>query len=383
MKILIIPSWYPYPENPLAGKFFVDQAKALAKHSAHEFLILNFGQNQYQLRIRKPLHSLAVLKRIKTDQAKRRKISSSLEEITLPRLTWTSRIASGNLANVSLPDDVRPDLIYAQVSYPGGYVAMKIGEQLDIPYIIAEHSGPFPLPEFLQFGKLSAKVTEPISKAKELIAVSSVLQKQIQDTCGRKAIVIPNMVDTEFFAPSATARQDGPIKLFSMSAFTKDKGVEDLLEALYIIWHRKVRFEMVWAGDGPLLKQIKKKAGKLPIRFAGVQNKMQVRTQFQACDIYVMPSRVESFSMVLIEAMSCGKPAVATMCGGPSDIINSKTGILCEANNPGALAGAIYTCMTNLKDYNEKTIRNNCLSHYDSKVVAQQILSVLEESISS
>ena len=65
-------------------------------------------------------------------------------------------------------------------------------------------------------------------------------------------------------------------------------------------------------------------------------------TILQGCEMFVLPSRSEPFGIVLIEALACRKPVIATKVDGPLEIIeDGKTGILVEPDNPEALAGAI------------------------------------------
>ena len=63
---------------------------------------------------------------------------------------------------------------------------------------------------------------------------------------------------------------------------------------------------------------------------------------YPACDVFVLPSEYEAFGLVLLEAMSCEKPCVATNVGGVPEVVeDGKTGLLVEYGNPVALASAI------------------------------------------
>jgi glycosyltransferase involved in cell wall biosynthesis len=65
-----------------------------------------------------------------------------------------------------------------------------------------------------------------------------------------------------------------------------------------------------------------------------------------ACDLFVLPSLRESFGVVQIEAMACGKPVVATYNGGSEEIITSEDyGLLCEPANPDKLAEKILIAL--------------------------------------
>lgn len=376
MKILIIPSWYPYQANPLAGRFFVDQALALARHGSHEYYLLDFGQNEYQLSLRKPWQSLRHLKHYLKADASTVSRHERLQELKLPLLSWTSRFRKGNLDAFDLSKLPKVDLVYAQVSFPGAYLASRVARAQGIEYVVAEHSGPFPLAEFSRAGKLAPLVLHTLKEAKCVIAVSSSLQEQILRNTGISARLIPNMVDCDYFVPAI--KEKGVLKLFSMSPFTQAKGVEDLAEALLILDKMGIDYCMHWAGEGALKRVIMQKCLSLAhkISFTPYLSREQALKAYQACDIYLMPSRIESFSMVLIEAMSCGKPVVATACGGPSDIVKAGLGVLVEPQNPLAIASTIAKMSMNLSAYDPQSIRDHCRSNYSEEVICKQLEAV-------
>lgn len=382
MNVLIIPSWYPYAGHTMAGKFFVDQAKALAMHTRHNYYLLNFGQNEYQLKFRTLPQNLSKLYSYAKAKRQLKQLAQNLWELRIPHLSWSSYIAKGNLDSFPLDLDLKVDLIYALVSFPAGYLAMRLAASWNIPYIIAEHSGPFPFPQFLHKGKLSKLLAIPLKNAKTTIVVSSYLQDQLDKYAGVKAHVIPNMVNTDFFVPTSDKKKSAQLRLFAMSSFTHQKGVTILMQALYALWQIDPAFEMVWAGDGPLHKTITRQAAGLPITFTKELSPQQALGQYQNCDLFLMPSLIESFSMVLIEAMSCGVPSVATACGGPADIITPDTGILCAPNSSSALLNAILEYKSKSERYDANLIRAHCISNYSEKAVSSQLNSLFEDSVS-
>jgi glycosyltransferase involved in cell wall biosynthesis len=70
------------------------------------------------------------------------------------------------------------------------------------------------------------------------------------------------------------------------------------------------------------------------------------KSAFAACNVFVLPSEYEAFGLVLLEAMACEKPCVATNVGGVPDVVEgNKTGILVEYGNPQQLAQAIISLL--------------------------------------
>lgn len=71
-------------------------------------------------------------------------------------------------------------------------------------------------------------------------------------------------------------------------------------------------------------------------------HRTDIEALYNACDVFVLPSRREPFGRALVEAMACGKPAIATAEAGPAEIItNGETGLLVPPNDAGALAEAL------------------------------------------
>lgn len=91
----------------------------------------------------------------------------------------------------------------------------------------------------------------------------------------------------------------------------------------------------------------------LNIDFLGFQT--NVRDFIEQADMVVIPSRYESFSMVAIEALSCGKPVIAPNIGGPKDIINSeKIGLLFETEIIESLENTIYKAIESFESFDSK-----------------------------
>jgi glycosyltransferase involved in cell wall biosynthesis len=169
-----------------------------------------------------------------------------------------------------------------------------------------------------------------------------------------KIVFFPNSVDTEVFYPKGE-RLDNT--LLFVGRITPDKGLDVLLRSLRHV-KRSVRLTII----GPVNKNydlnyyriildlIKKETakGKHKIEYLGSVDKTTLIKCYQMASIFILPSIYEPFAVVLLEAMSCGTPVIATYTGGvPEVVVNQKNGLLVPVNAPLKLAEAIDYMMEN------------------------------------
>jgi glycosyltransferase involved in cell wall biosynthesis len=162
--------------------------------------------------------------------------------------------------------------------------------------------------------------------------------------------VVPFGVDLDFFAPSdrPADRLESPTRAvrFAYVKWLKPTyGPDVLLNALARI-DRGVRWQAVLAGDGPLAAPLRQQAKALGItervRFAGQLSHAGVAELLRESDIFVMPSREESFGVAAAEASACGLPVVSTAVGGvPEVVLDGETGLLVAPDDADALAAAL------------------------------------------
>jgi len=131
------------------------------------------------------------------------------------------------------------------------------------------------------------------------------------------------------------------------------KGIDVLLEAAesLVVAHPDVRFTIVGddalpaAGGTTVRRQFEARAhpaAKARVRFLGPVDDATLVALYEGCDLVVVPSRYESFGLMLLEAMMFAKPVVASAVGGMEEIVvNGETGILVPAGDVGALVEAI------------------------------------------
>jgi len=115
------------------------------------------------------------------------------------------------------------------------------------------------------------------------------------------------------------------------------------------------------------------------IKLYGIASRKEVLERLQNSDVFVSSSHYETFGVVIIEAMSCGLPVVATKCGGAESIVvDDKLGKLVDININDLSLGmlAVYN-----KKYDSKYIRNYVIDNFSADVVSSKWMQVYRQCL--
>ena len=397
MNIFTIPSWYPSHENPIYGTFVKEQIEMLSLENPDwNFGISLWGQGRpsHMLPIRDHFLNLGKFAQSRKFQA----YSDQRKNVThlyTPAVTWTRKIVDGNLAGIIRSNDknlsffkknVGPvDIIHAQASSPAALVAQSLSEKYKIPYVVSIRMSPFPFDEFLTTsGRLRSLISKPLQNANALIATSSSLKKRMEFFGLSKVQVIHNPVDTDFFQPSNDQSDD--LTILTVGRLEDQKGIDILLEAVALLGDRflgKLRIGGEGSQKHIYQKLSHEKGIEDKIEWLGELTREQVRDEMHHCSFYVLPSRHETFGNVLPEAIACGKPVVATKCGGPQDIVTSKVGLLCEVENTEDLVRKISQMIEKRETFHANGLRKYVLDKFSSKTFSGQVEKLYSSLVAS
>jgi glycosyltransferase involved in cell wall biosynthesis len=139
-------------------------------------------------------------------------------------------------------------------------------------------------------------------------------------------------VDREIFYPTEIERTEIPV-LVCVARVSKEKNLEDFFNLEYP-GSRKIM-----VGDGPMLETYKKQYPN--VEFVGFKTGEDLADYYRMADVFVFPSRWETFGIVMIEAMACGTPVAAYPCQGPEDVIEQGVTGFMDDN----LATATHRCL--------------------------------------
>ena len=190
-----------------------------------------------------------------------------------------------------------------------------------------------------------------IARSDRLIVLCSQSRQEALDEgiASAQLVEIPNGVDTGYFMPGSAIREKGNRIIF-IGRLDYLKGVDILLQALRTLIDAQIPAQLDILGDGPDRDKLTHLSVTLGLRdsiiFHGTVN--GVAPYLQQASLFVLPSLSEGMPNVVLEAMACGLPVIATRVGGIVDIIeNGKNGLLVDAQHPGQLYEAMKQVLTN------------------------------------
>ncbi len=338
MNVFVIPSWYPSETNPSYGIFIKEQVTMMARLQPQWKIGVSLwgqGKDEKLLWVKDHFKNVSKLKRHSLDVFSKKE-NSNLIEYYQPALSWTKKFKQGNLNEIVRCNELNfqhyvlefgpPDILLVQASYPGALIGSYLSEKYDIPYAVHVRLGGFMFRQLLnEVGSMKVELLDAINSANQVFVTSEFQCKELSQWIP-EVTVIHNPVDTSFFEVNESDDQYA----LSIGRLEDEKGFDLLLDAVKNIPAIKLKIVGTGSRRKALEKQAKENQLGDKVEFLGELDRVGVRNAIMSCKFLVLPSKYETFGNVLLEAMSCGKPVVATKCGGPEEIVSSQTGLLCE-----------------------------------------------------
>jgi glycosyltransferase involved in cell wall biosynthesis len=248
----------------------------------------------------------------------------------------------------------RYDLLHYFFGLPTGLLSLYSHGVKNQPYILSLRGSDVP-----GFDATSLKLRflhwllKPITvriwkKAERLVAVSHGLREMAQRTLpGRPIGVVHNGIDTDIFkpVPNHNDHSNGSVRLLCVSRLIERKGLDYLFQAMAEMNDPRIRVDIV--GTGSSEQRLKSKVRGLgletQVHFWGYKTAFELVDLYNQADIFILPSLSEGLAMVLLEAMSCGLPIIATNVGGiPEVVADGENGILIPPGKVNAIIQAIH-----------------------------------------
>lgn len=221
--------------------------------------------------------------------------------------------------------EIAPDAVHIATEGPLGWMTRSHCLRQGIPFTTSFHtrfpdyiSRRFYLPESWSWSVLRRFHN---AGAGIMVATPS-LARELEDRGFKSILSWTRGVDTDLFRPREVRRfGDGPVFLY-VGRVAIEKNIEAFLTA-------DLPGRKVVVGDGPQLEDLKVRFPE--VEFVGKRIGEDLAECYASADVFVMPSRTETFGIVILEAMASGLPVAAYPCTGPIDLIaQGETGIMSE-----------------------------------------------------
>ena len=216
-------------------------------------------------------------------------------------------------------EEIRPDHIHIATEGPVGLRVRQYLDKHGYRYNTAYHTK---FPEGLRklFG-IPEAITWPLVRwfhkhsGKVLTTTESMVQELQAHGFDGEIIPWTRGVDRDIFKPDQRTKtlSNGPI-LVCVSRVSKEKNLDDFCKLDY------PNAIKIMVGDGPYRKDLE--ARYPDVQFVGFKTGTELARYYAMADVFVFPSRWETFGIVMIEAMACGTPVAAYPCQGPEDVID-------------------------------------------------------------
>ena len=261
--------------------------------------------------------------------------------------------------------NIKFDIVHSHFIWSSGYVGMRLKEKYNVPFVVTGHGfDVYQLPFKNDWWK--EKIREILLSANQIVTVSefnrSFLSKiEIPDS---KVKIINNGFSSKDFylIDKITPRKQLNIDInkkvvIAVGNLEKIKGYDILIESMVKLVLENENILCYIVGEGSqhsnLESLIKQNKLENNVFLVGAKPHDTIMKWMNAGDIFVIPSRMESASVVLLEALACGKPVVSMKVGiVPDIIISDKYGYISE-NNSNSLAENIGKALRGDWNYNE------------------------------
>ncbi len=386
--VLWIASWYPSVIDRFTGDFIQRSAKAFALyHPLHVFYIAKDDSGLITNNQRIETHKIGALTETilyyhppKTGITLLDKIISTFQYNQLGR-SWLKAFKKKH------PD--REIYLEVGVAMRAGTLALWMKRKWGHSFVVQEHwTGYYRelMPPALQKPKWFWKINKEIlDQANAVFPDSRHLGETIQKTLSKVPYEeIPNTVDTQLFYPKKKGKTSGTFRFIHVSTLGYQKNTDGIIRVLIrlSVQAPELNVECMMVGPDPEVLQ-QQFAGisleRYGIQFTGSKSYQEVAALMQSADAMVLFSRYENLPCVMLEALCCGLPVIATRVGGIAWHLDAKSGILVDSENEDQLLEALQKMVNDFDQYDQDYIARKAASRYAMPVIGERYMEAYQK----
>jgi glycosyltransferase involved in cell wall biosynthesis len=278
----------------------------------------------------------------------------------------------------------RPDIINLQGGLRNRYPAvMDACDEIGGPVVVSLH-------DYLDAGVTPEYAPKVIERADAVTFLSAATQRSFQQfaDAARLGEVIIGGVDCGAADAAAACERPRPYLFCAARLELKHKAIDALVRGFGMVAGGNPGIDLVLSGDGSSRGEIENiiaaEGLAARVELTGAIPRGRLWSLYKGALLFAMPSRKpEGLGLAFLEAMACGKPVIGTRSGGtPEIVLEGKTGLLVDHNEPGEIAAAIGAMLENpgLRESMGREARELAASNYSWPVVASRYLGVFRRA---
>lgn len=350
MRITVVTSYFPTSATPYGGNSAFQTLLLLRKHASIEVVC--------------PLERYVNVRGLKPPRYRRADPAWQPPEfkttyVEYPAIPLLTRPFNGSVCARLLLAPVRlsrPDIILNYWLYPDGYAAVRLGRKLGVPVIVSAIGSDLRLRNDPFTRRL---VRQTMRRADAVITVSEELRQLAiaQNIPAEKVTAILNGCDTSVFFPGDRDKARGEVGCDTQSELIvyagnllAAKGLGELMEAFLELAKSRPRLRLAVLGQGPygetLARRVHGENMEDRVTMPGRRDAKGIAQWMRAADVFCLPSYSEGCPNVVVEALACGRPLVATRVGGIPELVRETNGILAPPRDPAALRDALDAALS-------------------------------------
>jgi glycosyltransferase involved in cell wall biosynthesis len=365
MRVLFVTELWP----PHGGSFVFEQVKSVASHvSVTVVVLIPHPPNLSRYRSRPSRFA----NKSEAPELEHDIPVYYLRYRTIPELGkyLNSMQAFRALAQFLRRHNQQFDLIHAHFAYTTGFAAVRAGRQLCVPVVVTVHGSDINYYTRRNPRNLIAACYTiwGLRHATAVTAVSQYLKEKVSalGIANNRITVIPNGIDETVFFPrgdKATLRWQlqlpkNDILFIYVGNFNRVKGLEILLNAFIQVQAKLSTAKLIMIGSGELendlMRQAKMSGLENKIFWAGQKPHEKIPLWMSAADFFVLSSLSEGYGLVLLEALACGTPVIASRVGGVVEVLlSAEFGIMVPAGDSEKFAEAMLEAVGKSWDKNK------------------------------
>ena len=387
IKILVLPTLFPSKGNKFNGIFVKEQVLALVQNGLDVSVFYPVLHLSYKTALPK-----IVLNKIVDDG-----ITVYYLDITafkFPTLRNIMFILFSYPYLCKLVAKEKYDLIHSYLSFPSGFISLLIGNKFQIPFIITEVVSSFNI--FFKKNIILFSIVKKILNACEkLITVSDDLGKQIMknNIFPKRMRTLYTIADENIFYCKKLPKRTKQEITFLFTGFmhkTERKGIHILIEAVKLLNEDRssiYNFKFIIVGDGDMRikyeNRIKEYNLSKYFQFLGNKTLREIANLMQQSDIFILPSLHEGLPCVIVEALSCGMPIIASRVGGIPEIVKENCGVLVQPNSINDLKEKILYMLDNYNNFDKNEISKYAHKLFNYKAFSSKMIKEYKDTIAN